>query len=224
MPLDERIPSVSAAHTSGADQAMRHLLGARPPPHRRDHGPARLGRDRGPPARLPRGARRRGHPARPRARGRGRLRDHGGPGGGGHAARPPPTRRPRSSRSTTTSRSARCRRRGRAGLRVPEDLSVVGFDDVEHATIVTPDAHDRPPAAGRDGPHRGQPARPAAREPELRDAPVPARDAARRPRLDRAAAAARAPSDRLTLAASVSRALRGGTPSGQANRRTTWAS
>src|ERR671937_1722926 len=27
MPLDERIPSVSAAHTSGADQAMRHLLG-----------------------------------------------------------------------------------------------------------------------------------------------------------------------------------------------------
>src|SRR5713226_10767532 len=26
MPLDERIPAVSAAHTSGADQAMRHLL------------------------------------------------------------------------------------------------------------------------------------------------------------------------------------------------------
>src|SRR5437762_12344827 len=26
MPLDERIPSVSADHTSGADQAMRHLL------------------------------------------------------------------------------------------------------------------------------------------------------------------------------------------------------
>src|SRR5438128_12321270 len=26
LPLDERIPSVSAAHTSGADQAMRHLL------------------------------------------------------------------------------------------------------------------------------------------------------------------------------------------------------
>src|SRR5262249_13011284 len=25
-----------------------------------------------------------------------------------------------------------------AGLRVPDDLSVVGFDDVEHATIVTP--------------------------------------------------------------------------------------
>src|SRR5438552_10590279 len=27
MPLDDRIPSVSAAHTSGADQAMQHLLG-----------------------------------------------------------------------------------------------------------------------------------------------------------------------------------------------------
>jgi LacI family transcriptional regulator len=25
------------------------------------------------------------------------------------------------------------------GLRVPEDLSIVGFDDVEHATIVTPE-------------------------------------------------------------------------------------
>ena len=24
------------------------------------------------------------------------------------------------------------------GLRVPEDLSIVGFDDIEHATIVTP--------------------------------------------------------------------------------------
>ncbi|MFL6012893.1 MAG: LacI family DNA-binding transcriptional regulator, partial [Gaiellaceae bacterium] len=27
LPLDDRIPSVSAAHMSGADQAMRHLLG-----------------------------------------------------------------------------------------------------------------------------------------------------------------------------------------------------
>ena len=40
MPLDERIPSVSAAHTSGADQAMRHLLGARAPADRR-RSPAR---------------------------------------------------------------------------------------------------------------------------------------------------------------------------------------
>jgi len=48
-----------------------------------------------------------------------------------------PNRPPRSSRSTTTSQSARFKLLAR-GLRVPEDLSVVGFDDVEHATIVTP--------------------------------------------------------------------------------------
>src|SRR4029079_19266628 len=34
MPLAERIPSVSAAHTSGADQAMRHLLGVCQRAHR----------------------------------------------------------------------------------------------------------------------------------------------------------------------------------------------
>ena len=48
------------------------------------------------------------------------------------------SRRPRSSDSTTTSRSARCMRRVRAGSRVPEDLSVVGFDDTAQAVIVTP--------------------------------------------------------------------------------------
>ena len=89
MPLDERIPSVSAAHTSGADQAMRHLLGARPPADRADHRPARLGGDRGPPARLPRGARGGGDPARiPRSRSR-RLRDRPAARGRGAPARPP---------------------------------------------------------------------------------------------------------------------------------------
>ncbi len=134
MPLDERIPvGLGGAHVGRRPGDAPPAL-ARPPADRRDHRPARLGRDRGAPARLPRGARGGGHPARPGARGRGRLRDRR------RARRPPrpcstsPTRRRRSSRSTTTSRSATMRAARARGLRVPEDLSVVGFDDVEHAT------------------------------------------------------------------------------------------
>ena len=62
--------------------------------------------------------------------------------GGREAAAAParrcPSRRPRSSPSTTSSRSARCRPRTRAGCAIPDDLSVVGFDDTAEAEIVTP--------------------------------------------------------------------------------------
>ena len=43
--LDPWVPCVSAAHRSGADQAMQHLLGARAPADRRHHGAARMGGD-----------------------------------------------------------------------------------------------------------------------------------------------------------------------------------
>ena len=108
MPLDERIPSVSAANTSGADQAMRHLLHLG---HRRIAGsPARrLDRDRGSPPRLPRRARGGRGPPGPGARGR--VRSPSSTGGEAAASSSTwPTRRPRSSPSTTTSRSARSRR------------------------------------------------------------------------------------------------------------------
>ena len=49
-----------------------------------------------------------------------------------------PTRRRRSSRSTTTRAIGAIQAARARGLRVPDDLSVVGFDDVEHATVVTP--------------------------------------------------------------------------------------
>ena len=138
MPLDERIPSVSAAHTSGARPGDAAPARARAPPDRRDHRPARLGGDRGPPARLPRGARRGGHPARPGARGRGRLRDRRRARAAAAALLDlpdPPTAIFAFNDNIAIGAIQAARARG---LRVPEDVSIVGFDDVEHATIVTP--------------------------------------------------------------------------------------
>ena len=74
MPLDERIPSVSAAHGSGADQAMRHLL---------ELGHRRIAQITGPDGWIATEDRRRGYrarariggdPPRPCARGRSRSR------------------------------------------------------------------------------------------------------------------------------------------------------
>ena len=68
------VPTVSAAHSSGADQATTPPARARPPPDRGDHRAPRLDGDRGATARLSRGACGRRRAARPAARRRVELR------------------------------------------------------------------------------------------------------------------------------------------------------
>jgi LacI family transcriptional regulator len=137
LPLHERIPAVSAAHTSGADQAMRHLLGL---------GHRRIGAITGPPGWVATEDRRRGYHAALAAAG---ILPH--PeleaeadfefGGGLSAARylldlpEPPTAIFAFNDNLAIGAIQAARERD---LRVPEDLSIVGFDDVEHATVVTP--------------------------------------------------------------------------------------
>jgi LacI family transcriptional regulator len=137
MPLDENIPSVSAAHTSGADQAMRHLL---------DLGHRRIAQISGPHGWVATEARRRGYRAALASAGilpDPRLEVESLPEiePGREAAEVlldldrPPTAIFAFNDNIAIGAIQAARARG---LRVPEDLSVVGFDDVEHATIVTP--------------------------------------------------------------------------------------
>jgi LacI family transcriptional regulator len=137
MPLAERIPSVSAAHTSGADQAMQHLL---------ELGHRRIAHIAGPRGWVATEDRRRGYNAALAAAGI--LPDpaltvettpeisHGQDAAGHLLNLPdPPTAILcfNDNNAIGAIQAARAR-----GLRVPEDLSVVGFDDVESATVVTP--------------------------------------------------------------------------------------
>jgi LacI family transcriptional regulator len=137
MPIDERIPSVSAAHTSGADQAMRHLL---------ELGHRRIAQITGPRGWLATEDRRRGY--RAALASAGVLPDPSleveaipeiAPGRAAAEYLLDLPERPTAifafndNIAIGTIQAARAR-----GLRVPDDLSVVGFDDVEHATIVTP--------------------------------------------------------------------------------------
>ena len=183
MRLDERIPSVSAANTSGADQAMRHLL---------DLGHRRIAQIAGPSGWLATEDRRRGY--RAALASAGILPDPAlevesipeiDPGRDAAAsllALPdPPTAIFAFNDDTAIGAIQAARARG---LRVPEDLSVVGFDDVEHATIVTPALTTvRQPLAG-NGANGGESAQPPARAAELRGDARRARDSTRRPRLD----------------------------------------
>lgn len=137
MPVDERIPSVSAAHTSGADQALRHLLAL---------GHRRIAHITGPRGWVATEDRRRGYHAALAAAGilpNPELEIEATPEiGPGRAAaeilldlpeRPTAIFAFNDNIAIGTIQAAHSR-----GLRVPEDISVVGFDDVEHATIVTP--------------------------------------------------------------------------------------
>ena len=137
MPLEERIPSVSAAHTSGADQAMKHLL---------DLGHRRVGQITGPPGWVATEDRRRGYRAALAAAGilpDPTLEQEAEPEiGPGRAAaeqlldlpeRPTAIFAFNDNIAIGAIQAARAR-----GIRVPEELSIVGFDDIEHATIVTP--------------------------------------------------------------------------------------
>lgn len=136
-PLADRIPSVSAAHASGADQAMRHLLGL---------GHRRIGAITGPNGWVATEDRRRGYHAALAAAGilpdpELELEGDFEIGGGLKAAeqlldlREPPTAIFAFNDNIAVGVLQAARERG---LHVPTELSVVGFDDVEHATIVTP--------------------------------------------------------------------------------------
>src|SRR2546421_3628822 len=137
MPLDERIPSVSAAHTSGAHHAMGHLLGL---------GHRRIAAITGPRGWVATEDRRRGYHAalasagilpRPELEAEADFEIGGGVEAAGHLLdlTEPPTAifAFNDNLAIGTIQAARAR-----GVRVPEDLSVVGFDDIEHATLLTP--------------------------------------------------------------------------------------
>jgi len=137
LPLDQRIPAVSAAHASGADQAMRHLL---------DLGHRRIAAITGPSGWVATEDRRRGYHSA--LAGAGILPDpelevtadfeiEPGREAAAHLLDlpDPPTAIFAFNDNLAIGAVQAARERG---LRVPADLSVVGFDDVEHATIVSP--------------------------------------------------------------------------------------
>ena len=137
LPLTERIPAVSAANMDGADQAMKHLL---------SRGHRRIGAITGPSAMKATTDRRRGYHAALAAAGimpdpelevEGNFELSGGVVGAQQLLDlpEPPTAifAFNDNMAIGVMQAARAR-----GMRVPEDLSVVGFDDLDEAAIVTP--------------------------------------------------------------------------------------
>jgi LacI family transcriptional regulator len=137
LPLNESIPAVSAAHAAGADQAMKHLLSL---------GHTRIGAITGPRGWKATDDRRRGYYAALAAAGimpdpELEVESNFEIGGGAVAAEQllalpePPTAMFcfNDNMAVGAMQTARAR-----GVRIPEDLSIVGFDDLEEAEIVTP--------------------------------------------------------------------------------------
>jgi LacI family transcriptional regulator len=137
MPLNDRIPAVSAAHSAGADQAMKHLLSL---------GHTRIGAITGPAGWKATEDRRRGYYAGLAGAGIApdpalEVEANFEVGGGAAAAAQlldiddPPTAifAFNDNMAIGAMQTARTR-----GIRVPEELSIVGFDDLEEAGIVTP--------------------------------------------------------------------------------------
>jgi LacI family transcriptional regulator len=137
LPLGERIPTVSVAYRPGVEQAMQHLLML---------GHRRIAAITLPPGWLATEERRAAYHAslaaagiRPEPAFEVASDPEAGPGAQAAAALldlpEPPTAifAFNDSIAFGALRAARAR-----GLRVPEDLSVVGFDDIEPATLVTP--------------------------------------------------------------------------------------
>jgi LacI family transcriptional regulator len=137
LPLNERIPAVSAAHAAGADQAMKHLLSL---------GHTRIAAITGPRGWKATEDRRRGYYAALAAAGimpdpELEVESNFELGGGVVAGEKllalpkPPTAIFcfNDNMAVGAMQAARAR-----GVGIPEDLSIVGFDDLEEAEIVTP--------------------------------------------------------------------------------------
>src|SRR5712671_1511784 len=137
MPLNERIPAVSAAHAAGADQAMKHLLSL---------GHTRIAAITGPRGMKATEDRRRGYYAAlataglipdPQLEVEGNFEVSSGVSAAQQLLGLPEPPTAIFSFNDNMAIGAMQTARARA-VRVPEDLSIVGFDDLEEAAIVTP--------------------------------------------------------------------------------------